>query len=91
MCNNKINYISPSLLNSWLSMVNTENADSQDFINYLHRVEKPQTEALCYIKQGESGCDGVALPVGIVVLSLSEGRKQEGAGVAFQQVLPPAI
>lgn len=45
MCNNKINYISPSLLNSWLYMVNTENADSQDFIDYLHRVEKPTTEA----------------------------------------------
>ena len=44
MCD-KINYISPSLLNSWLYIMNNENADSQDFIDYLHRIEKPTTEA----------------------------------------------
>ena len=40
-----INYISPSLLNSWLYCTNNENADIQEFIDYLNRIEKPTTEA----------------------------------------------
>ena len=40
-----INYISPSLLNSWLYCTHNENADIQEFIDYLNRIEKPTTEA----------------------------------------------
>ena len=40
-----INYISPSLLNSWLYCTHNENEDIQEFIDYLNRIEKPTTEA----------------------------------------------
>lgn len=40
-----INYISPSLLNSWLYCTHNENADIQEFIDCLNRIEKPTTEA----------------------------------------------
>ena len=43
MC--KRNYISPSLLNSWLYVVNHENADAQEFLDYLERKPKETTEA----------------------------------------------
>lgn len=41
----KINYISPSLLNSWLYAINHENADYQEFLDYLERKPKETTEA----------------------------------------------
>lgn len=41
----RINYISPSLLNSWLYVINSEYANPQDFLDYLNRVEKETTEA----------------------------------------------
>lgn len=41
----KINYISPSLLNNWLYVVNNENADPQYFLDYLERKPKETTKA----------------------------------------------
>ena len=40
-----INYITSSLLNSWLYVTHNENADIQDFKDVLNRVKKPTTEA----------------------------------------------
>ena len=40
-----INYITSSLLNSFLYCTHNENADIQEFIDYLNRIEKPTTEA----------------------------------------------
>ena len=40
-----VNYISPSLINSWLYCTHNENADIQEFIDYLNRIEKPTTKA----------------------------------------------
>ena len=40
-----INYITSSLLNSWLYCTHNKNADIQEFIDYLNRIEKPTTEA----------------------------------------------
>lgn len=39
------NYITPSLLNSWLYVLHNENADIQNFIDYLNKVKQETTEA----------------------------------------------
>lgn len=41
----KINYISPSLLNKWLYIVDNEYADVQEFLDYLERKPSETTEA----------------------------------------------
>lgn len=41
----QVNYITPSLLNSWLYVTHNENADIQEFISYLNRETPPGTEA----------------------------------------------
>lgn len=41
----KINYISPTLLNAWLYLVNTESADINDFMSVLRREPHETTEA----------------------------------------------
>lgn len=40
-----VNYITSSLLNSWLYVTHNENADIQEFEDVLNRVKKPTTEA----------------------------------------------
>lgn len=40
-----VNYITPSLINSWLYVTHNENADIQEFIDYLNHIQTPPTEA----------------------------------------------
>lgn len=41
----QVNYITPSLLNSWLYVTNNENADINEFLSYLNKHHQPTTEA----------------------------------------------
>lgn len=40
----QVNYITPSLLNSWLYVTNNENADINEFLSYLNKHHQPTTE-----------------------------------------------
>ena len=40
-----VNYITPTLINSFLYVTHNENADIQDFEDVLNKVKKPTTEA----------------------------------------------